>query len=676
MDLSTPVEKIYMIGPIYARRLKKLGIETAEDLLHHFPFRYQDYSLISKIAQLQPQETVTIQGVVEEIKNNYTKNRKKIQKAIVSDETGSIEITWFNQPFLVKTIKLGEKYSFSGKADLFGKKIGMVAPDYELLSESSIHTGRLVPIYPETSRISSRWIRSRIWAILKQCDKELLEYLPCSILTENQFVNYKISIQQIHFPKNKELLEKTRQRLAFDELFLIQLTSALQKKEWEKEIVGNKFQISKFRPKLIQFIKLLPFVLTGAQKRAVSEILADLAKEKPMNRLLEGDVGSGKTVVAAIATYAAFLNGFQSVFMAPTEILANQHYDTIYNLLSPLGLKIGVITGNKKPKDPDLQLDITIGTHALLSQKLNFSKLGLVIIDEQHRFGVEQRAILRQKGVNPHLLTMTATPIPRTVALTLYGELDLSFLDEMPKGRLKIKTWVVPLQKRQAAYQWIKSQAKQNSSQAFIICPLIEESETLTAVRAATKEYENLKNQVFPDLKLGLLHGRLKPKEKDEVLKNFRQQKIDILVSTPVVEVGIDIPNAHIMMIEGADRFGLAQLHQLRGRVGRGNVQSYCLLFTESTNPRVAHRLKSLETINIGSQLAELDLKMRGPGEIYGFSQHGFLNLKIASLSDHHLIQKTKKAVEEIISGNPTLSKSPLLRQRLKKLKIKQVTPD
>lgn len=675
MDLDTPVEKIYMTGPIYARRLKKLGIETAEDLLHHFPFRYQDYSLISKTANLQAGETVTIQGVVEEIKNNYAKNRRRIQKARVSDETGSIEITWFNQPFLVKTIKAGERYNFSGKADLFGKKIVMVSPEYEAVSESTIHTGRLVPVYPETARVSSKWIRSRINMILKQCKKYLLEYLPYSILAKNQFIDYKNAILQIHFPENKELLEKAKQRLAFDELFLIQLISALQKKEWEKEVVGNKFQISEFRPNLIQFIKDLPFELTSAQKQAISDILTDLAKERPMNRLLEGDVGSGKTVVAAIAAYATFLNGFQSVFMAPTEILANQHYNTISSLLSPLGLGIGLITGSKKTKDLNL-FDVAIGTHALLSQKLNFSKLGLVIIDEQHRFGVEQRAILRQKGVNPHLLTMTATPIPRTVALTLYGELDLSFLDEMPKGRLKIKTWVVPLQKRQAAYQWIKSQVKQNSSQAFIICPLIEESETLATVRAATKEYEYLKRAVFPDLKLGLLHGRLKPKEKDEVLENFRQQKIDILVSTPVVEVGLDIPNAHIMMIEGADRFGLAQLHQLRGRVGRGDVQSYCLLFTESTNHKVVRRLKALETMHIGSKLAELDLKMRGPGEIYGLSQHGFLNLKIASLADHNLVQKTKKAVEEIILNDPTLSKFPPLRQKLKKLKIKQVTPD
>lgn len=664
-----------MIGSTYARRLKKLGIETAENFLHHFPFRYQDYSLISKTANLQAGETVTIQGIVEEIKDNYTKNRKKIQKAKVSDETGSIEITWFNQPFLVKTIRAGEKYNFSGKTELFGKKIVMVSPEYEAVSESTIHTGRLVPVYPETARVSSKWIRSRINMILKQCKKYLLEYLPYSILAKNQFIDYKNAILQIHFPENKELLEKAKQRLAFDELFLIQLISALQKKEWEKEVVGNKFQISEFRPNLIQFIKDLPFELTSAQKRAISEILTDLAKEKPMNRLLEGDVGSGKTVVAAIATYAAFLNGFQSVLMAPTEILANQHYNTVCSLLSPLGLGVGLITGSKKTKDLD-SLDVTIGTHALLSQKLNFSKLGLVIIDEQHRFGVEQRTILRQKGVNPHLLTMTATPIPRTVALTLYGELDLSFLDKMPKGRLKIKTWVVPLQKRQAAYQWIKSQVKQNSSQAFIICPLIEESETLATVRAATKEYEYLKGEVVPDLKLGLLHGRLKPKEKDEVLENFRQQKIDILVATPVVEVGLDIPNAHIMMIEGADRFGLAQLHQLRGRVGRGDVQSYCLLFTESTNHKVVRRLKALETMHIGSKLAELDLKMRGPGEIYGLSQHGFLNLKIASLADHNLVQKTKKAVEEIILNDPTLSKFPPLRQKLKKLKIKQVTPD
>jgi len=681
MNLSTPIEKLYMVGPIYAKRLKKLGIETAEDLLHHYPFRYDDYSIISKIGLIQPGEKITVQGEVISMKNEYTKRAKRLQKAVVADETSEIEVVWFNQPFLVKNIHQGDKISLSGKVDWFGHKLVLVSPEYEIIKQhATIHTGRLVPIYPETRGLSSRWLRSRIAPLLIQCSRYLLEFLPSKIITQHNLLDYQSAVRQIHFPDNKTIAQKARERLAFDELFLIQLASLKRKAEWKREEVGNRFQISDFRFQIQEFIKNLPFTLTKAQRRSIGQILTDLGTPHPMNRLLQGDVGSGKTVVATVAMFVAFLNNFQSLLMAPTEILAFQHYQTIKKMLTPFGVKIALRTATMKQCNNVTmkQCNIIIGTHALLSEKLKFERVGLVIIDEQHRFGVEQRAILRSKGITPHLLTMTATPIPRTVTLTLYGELDLSFLDEMPKGRKKVKTWVVPPEKRKKAYQWIKKQVKNSPQQAFIICPLIEESivETMQSVKAVTVEFKKLKEKVFPDLKLGLLHGKIKSKEKEEILQKFRQGKTDILVATPVVEVGIDIPQATIMMIDGADRFGLAQLHQLRGRVGRGKLPSYCLLFTSSESKKILKRLKAMEKIQIGAELAELDLKLRGPGEVYGLKQHGFVNLKIASMTDFKLIEKTRIAAQNLIKKDANLKQFLLLQNRLKKYTIKKVAPD
>lgn len=671
MVLSTPIQKIYMIGSTYTKRLERLDIKTVENLICHFPHRYEDYSQVFQINQVRAGETVTIQGTVIQIKNEYTKTGKKIQKGIVSDGTSSIEMVWFNQPFLTKTIEVGGQYNFSGKADWFGHKVVLVSPEYESQKKETIHTGRLVPIYPETYGVSSKWLRSRIAPLLKECSNLLLEYLPPSILGANQLMDYKSAVWQIHFPANKNQAELAKRRLAFDELFLIQLASLKRKQEWNKEVVGHRLFVD--QEKVLEFITSLPFRLTTAQMKASREILSDLSKTHPMNRLLEGDVGSGKTVVAAISMYIVFLNGFKSVLMAPTEILASQHYSTLKTLLEPFGIKVSLITGARKEKG---DFDVIVGTHALLSMDLQPSKIGLVVIDEQHRFGVEQRASLKKMGISPHLLTMTATPIPRTVALTLYGELDLSFLDEMPKGRTKVKTWVVPPEKREGAYNWIRNRVKGTGEQAFIICPLIEESETLTSVRAATKEYERLQKDVFPDLRLGILHGRMKSKEKETVLATFRSGNLDLLVATPVVEVGIDIPGATIMMIETTDRFGLATLHQLRGRVGRRTLQSYCLLFTESTSPKTLKRLKAMEKIYMGAQLAELDLKTRGPGEIYGTRQHGIPDLRVASLTDFSLIEKTKATAWEVLRQDPDFSQFPLLRQKLEKFTIKEVSPD
>jgi len=669
MDLQTSISQASRIYKMYARRLEKLGILKLEDFLFHIPFRYDDYSLVSKIGQVQAGETVTIRGTVEEIHNQYTRKWKTLQRAVVKDETGNINVLWFNQPFLTKAIKKGDLISLSGKAGLERNKIELQSPDYEVVfNNQTIHTGRLVPIYPETRGVSSKWLRRQIFKLLEE-KNQIKEFLPQDLIKENNLMVLSDAIEKIHFPKDLSEAQKARERLSFDELFELQLSALIRKKAWEKDLIKNPWK--SFDTEVKTLIGKLPFELTNAQKRATEEILKDLTSQKPMNRLLEGEVGSGKTVVGTISMYVAFLNGFESAFMAPTEILANQHYKTIKELLSPFKIRVQLATGSsKKPSD---DFDVLIGTHALVYSKVKFKKLGLVIIDEQQRFGVEQRTIIREKGKNAHLLTMTATPIPRTVALTMYGDLDLSILDQMPKGRKLVKTWLVPQEKRTGAYAWIKKQILENKDQVFIVCPFIEESETMLTVKAATKEFERLRKEVFPNLKLGLLHGKIKSKEKEEILKAFRAKKIDILVSTPVVEVGIDIPNATIMLIEEADRFGLAQLHQLRGRVGRSDKQSYCLLFTSSNNATTIERLKAMETIYSGAELAELDLKLRGPGQIYGTSQHGRQVLKVASFSDFALIEKTKKEAVKIFAQ---INKYPELLEKVEILNSTPVSPD
>lgn len=638
VNLSDPISKVPLIGPAYAKRLEKLGIKTVKDLLYHIPSRYDDYSVISKTNQVQEGETVTIQGKVADIKNVFTRSGFALQKAIITDEGGKIEAVWFNQRFLTSAIHKGDLVSLSGKI----KKGKLEAPDYEVLRGESLHTGRLVPVYPETAGISSKWLRSRINFVLHQLI--FTDYL------DDQNIDLNTAIHQVHFPNNLDLSQKAHDRLAFDELLFSQLEAKIRKNTWQKKTVGHKFKIVEIRDQLKKFVENLPFNLTKAQKNAIDDIYKDLAKDTPMNRLLQGDVGSGKTVVAALAMLTAKQNGFQAVLMAPTEILANQHYETF----KIMGIKAGLATGNSKL---DLNSDIVIGTHALLN--VEFKKLGLVVIDEQHRFGVEQRSLLTAKGVNPHVLTMTATPIPRTVALTLYGDLDISILDEMPQGRLPVKTWVVPELKRADAYNWIKSH------QTFVICPLIDTSETLQTVKSAKAEFTHLQKDIFPNLKLGLIHGRLKSAEKDKVLAQFKNQQINILVATPVVEVGIDIPTATVMVIEGADRFGLAQLHQLRGRVGRGEVQSYCLLFGDHP------RLKYLEKVADGLKLAEIDLKFRGPGQRFGTEQHGKWDLKIADFSNLELVEKSNLLAQKVLA-NP--SQFPLLHQMINESTIMSIS--
>ncbi len=659
MDFSSPITDLPKIGPIFARKFDKLGIKTLGDFFYHVPNHYLDYSLVTTINRLHPEETATIHAKIVSIKNVYSKRGLKMQIGSVEDATGKITVVWFNQPFLIKTLYPGRSVSLSGKVGFFSRKLCMTSPDYELLGEiekPTVHTGRLVPIYPETSGLSSKWIRTLMLGAFQSIGK-IEEFLPFDTIKRSDLLTMEEAVKFVHFPKNLKEAEKGRERLALNELLNMELTSLHRKINWKKNKVANKITISVVS--MNQFIDTLPFKLTNSQTTSVKEILADLTKNYPMNRLLEGDVGSGKTVVAAAASFAVFLNGFQTVIMAPTQILANQHYETFKDLLTPFGVRISLITSDLKKSDLGRN-DIFIGTHALIHSKITFDKVGLVVIDEQHKFGVEQRKHLVKKSGTPHTLTMTATPIPRTVALTSYGDLDLSVLTEMPEGRLRVTTWFVPETKREGAYEWMRSQISDLKSQIFIVCPLIEDSEveTMADIKSVTSEFDNLK-LIFNDLKLGLLHGRLKPAEKSRVLNDFRTKKLDILVTTPVVEVGLDIPNATIMVIEAAERFGLAQLHQLRGRVGRGKDKSYCLLFS---NIKYSKRLRAMEKMHSGFELAELDLKLRGPGEIFGKAQSGFPELKVASWNNYTLIKKAKDMASDIVN-NP--SKYP----RIAKLK-------
>lgn len=674
MDLSEPVRILPGVGIFYERKLKKLDILTLEDLLYHIPSRYIDYSLTTTINTLQEGEMVTIKGIVASIKNNYIKGKRlTLQKAQVKDDTGQINIVWFNQPYLVNSLQ-GKLISLSGKVSRFNKDLTMESPEYEIYKQESVHTGRLVPVYPETSGVSSKWLRQKIAYLLSKLSV-VPDPLPKEIRSQLGLISLPESFLAIHRPENKNQIGLGRKRLTFDELFYIQLRSLLRKQQWQQEKVGKKLAIAKYLPKIADFVENLPFRLTSSQKKAAKEILADLNKETPMNRLLQGDVGSGKTVVSAIAIFATFLNGYKTLFMAPTEILALQHYQTLTRLLTPYKVKISLETSSYKKGGRDR--DLLIGTHALLYNKKPLEKVAFVIIDEQHRFGVEQRARLRQQELHPHLLTMTATPIPRTIALTLYGELDMSIIDQMPAGRKIVKTFVVPEQKYDSAYNWIRGKIKKGKErnkieQAYVIYPLIEESEILTEVKAAKEEYERLKRDVFPNLCLGLLHGKMKGEEKSKVIDKFRRGDLDILVATSVVEVGMDIPNATIIIIEGADRFGLSQLHQLRGRVGRSDKESFCLLFSQKDTRRLA----AMEKYNLGIKLAEIDLKIRGAGEIYGTKQHGSLELKFADFSDVVLIEQTRITAQALIEKDQSLNNYPLLKEKIKPLLEKEIQPD
>ncbi|TSC87443.1 MAG: ATP-dependent DNA helicase RecG [Microgenomates group bacterium Gr01-1014_7] len=689
MDLETPLSSLPGIGFFMGKRLEKLELFTLEDLIFHFPFRYDDYSVIKPADETQIGEVVTLQGEIWSIKNIYTRYGRVLTQAIFNDGTSPIMLTWFNQSYLIKSIKAGDKLQISGKLAKYKNKLSIMVPQWERVGAnldhpegglaSHLHTGRLVPVYSETSGVASKWLRTKIDKYLPVILNKLQDPLPDKI-RDNMLI-LKDALAKIHFPKDTDEIDKARERLGFDELFYVSLATQKTRLSWQEKPITKAWKVEK--KDLDRFISSLPFKLTSAQIKVITEITSDIKRKYPMNRLLQGEVGSGKTVVAALFIYLAHLNGYSSLFMAPTEILAWQHFETVSGLLEPFGITVGIYTGSRKFTKPytlNPKPSVIIGTHALLSDKLAAKNVGLVIIDEQHRFGVAQRTKLRQKGLPvrqagpaPHFLTMTATPIPRTVALTVYGDLDLSIIDEMPKGRLKIKTYVVPEQKRKDSYGFIAKHVL-TGEQAYIITPLIEESETLVSVRAAKKEFENLK-KIFPRFNLGLLHGRMKAKEKEQIIGDFRSNKIQILVSTSVVEVGMDIANATIMVIEGAERYGLAQLHQLRGRIGRGSKESFCLLYTTHSSVEDSKRLKYLETTFDGLKLAELDLKIRGSGTIFSTAQHGRFEFKIARLSDLPLIEKTRQAARDLLIDNLELDKYPNLRAQLQKISA-QVMPD
>ncbi|MCJ7829377.1 MAG: ATP-dependent DNA helicase RecG, partial [Dehalococcoidia bacterium] len=691
--LDSPVTSVKGIAASSASKLAKLGVQTIRDLLYFFPRRHLDYSQRKTIAELVVGEEQTVLATVWEARMARLGPQQGTE-VIVGDETGNMRAVWFNQPFLAKNFRTNAQLVLSGRVTEFkGNKV-FESPEWELVEDKElIHTGRLVPVYPLTRGLYPRQVRNIVKRALDNWVWQMADFLPPEMKSRFKLVDLPEAIIQTHYPDSYSLKAEARRRLAFDELFLLQLGVLSKKRDWQESQPGNAFKT--IGENINKFLCSLPFTLTSAQQRVLQQIIADLQETRPMSRLLQGEVGSGKTVVAVTALLVAADNGYQGAFMAPTEILAEQHFCNICQLLSKLSerkdeqdnlcryygffshpitfaLLTGSLSGKRKAalheQIEEGKVDIIIGTHALIQKAVEFSRLGLVVIDEQHRFGVLQRLALRQKGFNPHILVMSATPIPRTLALTLYGDLDLSVIDELPPGRKEIKTkWLKPEQ-RTRAYDFLRREIAAGA-QAFIICPLIEESESIDA-KAAVAEYERLSQEVFPDLRLGLLHGRMATSEKEKVMKRFRDARLDILISTPVVEVGIDVPNASVMLIEAADRFGLSQLHQFRGRVGRGEKQSYCLLLAEKPSPEGSERLQAIEGIQDGFVLAEKDLELRGPGEFFGTRQSGLPDLRMARLSDTPLLELARNEAIALFQRDSglTMPEHRLLAQELSRV--------
>jgi ATP-dependent DNA helicase RecG len=678
--LEQPITQLKGISTGIAAKFGKLGVSTLRDLLHFFPRRHLDYSRLKTISQLTEGDEETIIANVWQARLVML-GRRRSTEVIVGDETGNVRAVWFSNPYLVKQLTTNKRVVLSGRVGLFNGRPVFESPEWEILEEKElIHTGRLVPVYHLTAGLRPRQVRKLMKEVVDNLSGRVADFLPPEIIARLKLLELPQAISQAHFPEDEEMKGRARLRLAFDELVLLQLGVLRRKRHWQQDQPASPLTVD--MAVLEAFFKAVPFELTGAQRKVTAEIMSDLGRAVPMSRLLQGEVGSGKTVVATAALLIAAANGRQASLMAPTEILAEQHFANIGKLLSlaateettdgylksysgllehPITLAL-LIGDSKAAKKKELQkrikaggIDIIIGTHALIQKGVAFKRLAVAVIDEQHRFGVGQRSALRQKGHNPHVLVMTATPIPRTLALTLYGDLDLSVIDELPPGRQPIKTkWLQP-QQRQSAYAFLKKQTA-GGRQAFIICPLVEESETIAA-RAAVAEYENLSREVFAELRLGLIHGRMSAQEKDEVMRLFHGRQLDILVSTPVVEVGIDVPNATVMLIESADRFGLSQLHQFRGRVGRGEEQSYCMLLSESPSEVSRQRLDIIESVQDGFALAEEDLKLRGPGEFFGTRQSGLPDLRMARLSDVALLELARGEALDIFVADPNLTK-------------------
>jgi ATP-dependent DNA helicase RecG len=671
--LDAPVSVMAGIGERRSELLSKLNIRSIRDFLQLYPRRYEDYSQLKTINRLEYGERVSLLATVWEAGGKPTRGRRHVFRVILSDHTGTLEVTWFNQSYLEGRIRPGMQLLISGKVDEYLGRLTMNAPEWEIVGRTEVTNARIQPIYPLTEGLTQRWMRSAIRRALSAWVNRIPDPLPDELRMEHGLLPLPQALWGVHLPDTQEHLSAARRRMAFEQVLYLQLGLLRQKLMWKAQ-EGRTIQVSAERVQALR--ESLPYELTAAQRRTLEEMLRDCASGEPMNRLLQGDVGSGKTVVAALLMALTVGEGYQAAIMAPTEILAEQHYRSFSEFVSRLPEPrpvVGLLTGSVSGADralvyeglADGSLQVVVGTHALIQEAVAFKDLALVVIDEQHRFGVEQRRTLRDKGYNPHLLVMTATPIPRSLELTIWGHVDVSVLDEMPPGRQAIQTRVLVPRERGRAYTFIQKEVGKGR-QAFIIYPLVESSEKIEA-RAAVDEYGRLQKEVFPNLRLGLLHGRMRAEEKDAVMGQFVAGELDILIATSVVEVGIDVPNATVMLIDGAERFGLAQLHQFRGRVGRGAHQSYCLLLAEGASDEAHERLRAVEATNDGFVLAEKDLQMRGPGEFLGTQQSGFPEMPMAAFADMRLLHEVREAAMQLLERDPELS-SPahrLLRERV-----------
>lgn len=662
-------------------RLENLGVSTVGDLIYLFPNRHTDFTKIRKVAQLTPGDDQTAILTVWEASQTML-GRQKSTQAVLGDETGNVRAVWFNNPWLASRLKQGCRVSLSGKVAVFRGSLVFQGPECEILDEDddTLHTGRLVPVYSSTQGLSQRVLRTLVKRAIDACLGQVDEFLPQEVLHRTGLIGLRNAVEQMHYPDDWESYQHARHRLAFDELFLQQMSVLVRRLQWQE--AGGALPLQVEPQALEAFLDTLSFDLTGAQTRAITDILTDIGSDFAMSRLLQGDVGSGKTIVATVAMLAAVHNNTQAALMAPTEILAEQHFLTVCRLLDgpgfePAGGSIQTLSvagldrkltvalllgGQRKRLRDDLtsllsagMVDIVIGTHALIQESVDIPNLSLAVVDEQHRFGVVQRASLREKGVRPHFLAMSATPIPRSLAMTLYGDLDVSVIDEMPPGRQPVRTRFVENERRDAAYEFVRDELE-DGRQAFVVCPLIDESEVVQT-KAAQEEYERLSTTVFADRAVGLLHGRMSLAEKEAVMDRFKEGELDILVATPVIEVGIDVPNASVMLVDGAERFGLSQLHQLRGRVGRGPYQSHCLLLSESPGAEALNRLRLLERTSDGFRLSEEDLKLRGPGDYLGTRQSGLPTFRVAEITDQDIVSLARREAERILASDPVLSK-------------------
>lgn len=666
--LAAPLTVLHGVGQKTAATLAKLGLNTLYDLLYYFPRRYNDYSALKPIRDLRYGEELSVAGVLRTVQvRESSRSSLSMVEAVVDDATAPLRVIWFNQRWLARTLRPGTALILSGKIDVFGGRLAMINPEWEPLDKQHLNTGRIVPVYPLTSGIRQRWLRKVMFDLVSFWAPRITDPLPAEIRTRAELVGLSRALQWIHFPETQQQLAQARRRLAFDEVLYIQLGVLAQRRDWTA-VETKPFQASDASIRAL--LKRLPFALTRAQERALADIRQDLAQKRPMNRMLQGDVGSGKTVLAGLAIAIVASQGSQAALMAPTGILAQQHFQTLTTWLAnsddpnaPFKSdEIALLLGDTPEKESRRVLDglaagsikLVIGTHALLEDPVHFRDLRLVVIDEQHRFGVHHRALLRAKGNAPHLLVMTATPIPRSLALTVYGDLDLTLMDEMPPGRMPVETRVLHPRQRALAYELI-SQEINAGHQAYIIYPVIEAGER-TTLKSAKQEFAVLRKTIFPQYRIGLLHGKMSQKEKDQVMLAFKEKQLQILVSTSVVEVGVDVPDATVMLIEGASRFGLAQLHQLRGRVGRGGERSYCILIPEDENQLENERLEIMTRTQNGFELAEKDLELRGPGEFLGTRQSGLPNMRLAAITDVHLIEEAREHALRLFEADPNLS--------------------